>query len=465
MAETTRSKAANRRARRQAGKADGTSVPSTEPPPARSGEPALTRERLRELIQAEVDGQRPLEETRQAVILMAESAVRLVEDDGTAGFVVVGPDGEPRTILKDGEAVPFALHDLAGELRRMYPTLFQAEPSPAASVSPSEESAGVAAEPAPPRRDWLMVESAAPEAPPRLAPVGAAVLDRLRRRWRQAAERVEGWRAARPAPQPGTDKGPAASPGARAQILVRSWLGPALGERTDARQASTPAAVLGRLRRRWRETAARVEGWRAARPAPQPRTAGNATALPPAGASLPVGGGFRPSYAVYAALAVALGTLLLVLLPSREAGPPSGARPGTGARMQSAGGPAPGRVPTGAAQAPGAGGANASGPLKGVPEVVDTSTLRLNGKIVHLFGVEWARGAQAEDLTRYLAGREVVCTPSPRVDQQRCQVDGHDLSEVVLFNGGGRATSDATPELKAAEAHARTASLGVWQKP
>jgi hypothetical protein len=45
------------------------------------------------------------------------------------------------------------------------------------------------------------------------------------------------------------------------------------------------------------------------------------------------------------------------------------------------------------------------------------------------------------------------------------QVEGRDLSEVVLFNGGGRATPDATPELKAAEAKARAAGHGVWQKP
>jgi len=32
----------------------------------------------------------------------------------------------------------------------------------------------------------------------------------------------------------------------------------------------------------------------------------------------------------------------------------------------------------------------------------------------------------------------------------RCEVDGWDLSEAVLFNGGGRATRDAPPALQAA---------------
>ena len=37
----------------------------------------------------------------------------------------------------------------------------------------------------------------------------------------------------------------------------------------------------------------------------------------------------------------------------------------------------------------------------------------------------------------------------------RCRIYATDLSEVVLFNGGGRATPGATPELQAAEAGAR----------
>jgi endonuclease YncB( thermonuclease family) len=105
------------------------------------------------------------------------------------------------------------------------------------------------------------------------------------------------------------------------------------------------------------------------------------------------------------------------------------------------------------------------GTLSGVPEVVDTSTLRIDGRVVRLFGVEWERGAQAEDLTRYIAGREVVCAPAVRTDRHRCQIEGRDLSEIVLFNGGGRATAEATPELKAAEAKARAGSFGIWQKP
>ncbi|MBM6594712.1 hypothetical protein [Microvirga pudoricolor] len=104
-------------------------------------------------------------------------------------------------------------------------------------------------------------------------------------------------------------------------------------------------------------------------------------------------------------------------------------------------------------------------PLKGAAEAIDTATLRMQGRIVRLFGVEWAEGGgKPEDLTTYLNGREVACEPAGATDVYRCQVSGQDLSRVVLFNGGGRTTSQATDELKAAEAKARESKLGVWSR-
>jgi endonuclease YncB( thermonuclease family) len=103
--------------------------------------------------------------------------------------------------------------------------------------------------------------------------------------------------------------------------------------------------------------------------------------------------------------------------------------------------------------------------LRGVPEVVNTSTLSLQGRIVRLFGVETAGDvSSAGDLTQYLGGREVVCEVAGSKDIYRCQVDGKDLSIVVLFNGGGRATVDATFELRTAAERARSAGVGIWSK-
>ena len=54
-----------------------------------------------------------------------------------------------------------------------------------------------------------------------------------------------------------------------------------------------------------------------------------------------------------------------------------------------------------------------AGALSGVPEVVDTSTLRIDGKIVRLFGVEWERGAQAENEVANVADGVVQAVHRP----------------------------------------------------
>jgi endonuclease YncB( thermonuclease family) len=107
--------------------------------------------------------------------------------------------------------------------------------------------------------------------------------------------------------------------------------------------------------------------------------------------------------------------------------------------------------------------ASDASPARGVPEVLDTATLYLQGKIVRLYGIEWARGAgEPDDLARYIKGREVACQSAGTPESYRCEVDGQDLSRVVLYNGGGKATSDAPSELLLAQERARSAHIGVW---
>ena len=53
-------------------------------------------------------------------------------------------------------------------------------------------------------------------------------------------------------------------------------------------------------------------------------------------------------------------------------------------------------------------------------------------------------------MTQWIAGRQAVCEARDAATW-RCRVDGRDLSELVLSNGGGRATTDAAPELRQAE--------------
>ncbi len=106
----------------------------------------------------------------------------------------------------------------------------------------------------------------------------------------------------------------------------------------------------------------------------------------------------------------------------------------------------------------------AANAITGTVQVIDTATLKVGGKLLHLFGVEWVRGGQADELARYIGGRTVSCQPAPGSENMNCTVDGRDLSEVVLYNGGGRASPEASPELVAAEDHARSERLGVWKR-
>jgi hypothetical protein len=105
------------------------------------------------------------------------------------------------------------------------------------------------------------------------------------------------------------------------------------------------------------------------------------------------------------------------------------------------------------------------GTVRGVPSVLDTATLSLQGRTIHLFGVEpGGDAASAHEFTEYLNHREVECEPTGPTGVYQCQVDGMDLSMVVLFNGGGRAAPDATPALALAAERARSARVGVWSK-
>ncbi|MGY2050965.1 PBP1A family penicillin-binding protein [Methylobacterium sp. JK268] len=116
-----------------------------------------------------------------------------------------------------------------------------------------------------------------------------------------------------------------------------------------------------------------------------------------------------------------------------------------------------------AAADPDADPAPAGSALRGTPAVIDTGTLELEGRTVRLLGVEGLSGRNARELGRYLRRRDVACTPA-EAGAYRCNLDGQDLSELVLFNGGGRAANDATPDLLAAEEQARANRIGIWRR-
>ena len=102
--------------------------------------------------------------------------------------------------------------------------------------------------------------------------------------------------------------------------------------------------------------------------------------------------------------------------------------------------------------------------LRGVPEVIDTGTLQIRGKVIRLLGIQGEAGRMGSQLARHLRRREVACEPVVGAEMHRCRLDGEDLSELILAGGGARARPDAPSELLAAEEQARSARLGVWRR-
>jgi endonuclease YncB( thermonuclease family) len=371
---------------------------------------ATPRDRLRRLISEELDRRRPLEVSRSTLELLAETSVHLAEKDGELAYTVVDGEGNPRTRHENGRPVALSIRDLVAELHEKHPTLF--EPEQAAQPA-GEEEAPARSGTGPGGRDWLDV-----------AGVGKAPDE------------------ASSAPAAGGARHP--SPGERG-VAVRDYglfgwtVTPHPVGSADSTSPSGRGGLLRALADKFRAVPARI--FREPEPAP----------LPPIEPRRRI----PPSRYVYAAVAGALALALLGPLLSRSPTREQPAEPpATGAVAEPEAQRAATTAPDQAAPPPAG--------LNGVPEVIDTATLRLGGKIVRLHGVEWARGGAAEDMRRYLAGREVDCELAAAPDRYRCRVGGQDLSKVVLFNGGGRASSDAPPELVAAEEHARTERLGVW---
>jgi penicillin-binding protein 1A len=118
--------------------------------------------------------------------------------------------------------------------------------------------------------------------------------------------------------------------------------------------------------------------------------------------------------------------------------------------------------------------ADASGPFRGtplapavvtgIPTVVDTATLRIAGGIVRLEGVRGVGGSYVQDLAEYIGDREITCRLTMD-NRYRCEIDGWDMSEIVLQNGGGRATEHAPPDLVEAQREARREGRGLWATP
>ncbi|MDF3064225.1 MAG: hypothetical protein K0S06_4334 [Microvirga sp.] len=364
---------------------------------------ALTRrERLREMIRAELAKENPVEVARSSLELLAETSL-------------VSAEGDQRP---EQEAVRKAV----AELREKHPKLFrdttEAEAAPAEEAATPEPAPPLAQQPKP-ERDWLRVEGENTPAPPeKSAALVATPLPSC-----EAPANALGNRLA--------DKARELTPPSPVDPAPPMLLGPDRPTPPSRYVYAGLAAVV----------ALGVFGWVWSGPSPAPKPA-KAPVAESAGA--PAAQAAKPA-AAKAPIAQA----------QKPPASPAPAEPsGTGSVPD---------APAAAAATPAAS-SEPIGALTGVPEVVDTATLRIGGRIARLFGVEWARGGQGEDLARYLRGREVLCELAKTPDIYRCKVEAQDLSKVILFNGGGKATADATPELAAAENHAKTERLGIWRR-
>jgi endonuclease YncB( thermonuclease family) len=360
------------------------------------------RERMRETIHAELDKINPTDDARRALELIIESSLRPSEVDGALKLTVIDQDGKPRTIEKDGQQREFTLQDLLEELRGRYGVLFRSAKPDATDHGRAEQRPEKREKP---QRDWLKLDDGAQKPEAEASPLRAEPAPLQNPPLRKP--RIHEW-----------SRNPLSS--------LRTSLAPKPGSRAEAGKQPAPVAaeheqtVFGGMRTR---------SW------------------------------LRPGLALGAVAVLALLGVGAFLFQGEDAPAPQASAAASAVASNETASPLQDPEPSTT------GSTASSASLRGVPDVIDTATLSLKGEVVRLFGVEWAPGGgKPEDLTSYLNGREVACEPAGSNDVYRCQVGNQDLSRVVLFNGGGRPTNDATPELKAAADKAREAKIGVWGK-
>jgi endonuclease YncB( thermonuclease family) len=97
-----------------------------------------------------------------------------------------------------------------------------------------------------------------------------------------------------------------------------------------------------------------------------------------------------------------------------------------------------------------------------VGRVPSTDTLYVDGRRIQLAGVEGLGEPHASALGHYLrAGRTVNCVPSG--ERYSCITsDRVDVARLVLRNGAGRASPDASPQYRQDEERARRDGKGIW---
>ncbi|MBY0256520.1 hypothetical protein [Methylobacterium sp.] len=398
---------------------------------------AAGRDALRARIAEEIARQNVYPVAERTLSLLAEACLAPLTE--APFYRVVDRAGAPRLLTEaDGRTVPMPIEALFAELRDRHPALFLPPPPEPEPVSEPQ------AEPAVPAEDFRVATARFVGAQSLLARSLMARSITRGRATAQAMSTAISDRAAALRPQ----RAPAADPSA-APVEGGAPAEPGRSARASRRLREGTRSLTGYARGRIADTTSRLRD--VARDRNTLRDALSRRALP---FGLIVGG-----------VALVAG---VTAIGGRTGTEEEASAPETRSQAQVQP-PAAGNPPSAPDMSPALPEENQPKParaneLTGPVEVIDTATLRVAGKLVRLFGVEWVRGGQADELTRYLAGRTVTCQPVAGSEARLCAVDGRDLSEVVLFNGGGRASPEATPDLVAAEDHARAERLGVWAR-
>jgi penicillin-binding protein 1A len=102
--------------------------------------------------------------------------------------------------------------------------------------------------------------------------------------------------------------------------------------------------------------------------------------------------------------------------------------------------------------------------VRGSADVLDTATLAIRGRRIQLEGILADGDRRAlRPLARFLRRREVICEPAGAPERYRCNVDGQNLSEVILSNGGARASPDRASSSAASNSAGASGRVGIWR--
>lgn len=120
--------------------------------------------------------------------------------------------------------------------------------------------------------------------------------------------------------------------------------------------------------------------------------------------------------------------------------------------------------------------------LVGIPTIIDGDTIRIAGRVVHLYGIDAPESAQkcryvgaaypcgamaTAHLAHLTLGRKVNCKGEDKLPTGEllghCRMGKHDLGDVMVGSGWALAYRKESDQFADAEEHAKREKLGLWR--